>query len=175
MYQEQRTSSFWRSAKSVALRIMRFDEYYQQTRQYFVLVNLLQKLVLVAAGVFFTNQRGIQTVLTSLTLNATLTLSIAYKPYSHRILNTSEQLSFASSIAVLGLGLPFLTDSIDNSVRSFLTVSILSIIFGFILFTFGACLVEAKSRLLAWRAGTFKKNASRAPLVALSSTARLKC
>ncbi|KAI9138582.1 hypothetical protein BKA69DRAFT_1040787 [Paraphysoderma sedebokerense] len=38
----------------VAVRIMRFDEFYHPDRQFFVLINLLQKLALVAAGVYFT-------------------------------------------------------------------------------------------------------------------------
>ncbi|KAI9138594.1 hypothetical protein BKA69DRAFT_764800 [Paraphysoderma sedebokerense] len=160
MYQKRRNSRIWSNARIIAFRIMKFDEFYHPGRQYFVLINLLQKLALVAAGVYFTDQRGIQTVLTSLCLNATLVLSIVYKPYSLGILNTAEQLSFAASIAVLGFGLPFLTDSIGSSVKSFLTFTILSVIFGFILFIVVACLIEAKARASSSRiASLFRKKA----------------
>ncbi|KAI9138592.1 hypothetical protein BKA69DRAFT_1177266, partial [Paraphysoderma sedebokerense] len=62
MYQKRRDSKFWNDARLFASRIMIFDKFYHPDRQFFVLFNLLQKLALVVAGVFFTAQRGIQTV-----------------------------------------------------------------------------------------------------------------
>ncbi|KAI9135988.1 hypothetical protein BKA69DRAFT_268044 [Paraphysoderma sedebokerense] len=54
MYQTRWKRRFCDRARIVAKQIMKFDAFYHTDRQYFVLVNLLQKLALVAAGVYFT-------------------------------------------------------------------------------------------------------------------------
>ncbi|KAI9135819.1 hypothetical protein BKA69DRAFT_387330 [Paraphysoderma sedebokerense] len=132
-YQSHANSSNFRTLKKICSTVVAVEHQYKSDYQFFMVIQLLQKLCLVAAGMFFTRYKGLQTVITVALLSLTLEMYRKFKPYKQEMLNTAEMLSVLSSIIVLALGLAFL-DDISNGIRSVLTVVILSIIAGFTIF-----------------------------------------
>ncbi|KAI9145754.1 hypothetical protein BKA69DRAFT_1049489 [Paraphysoderma sedebokerense] len=162
-HQTTRTTPFWTSLQKICGKIVSVERHYKKEYQFFAVIQLFQKLCVVATGMFFTRYgyaefsivskslltddcryKGLQTILTLTILLGSLLTYVRFKPYAYDLLNRMEMVSIISSTVILGFGLAFL-DDLNSAMRSALTVFILAVIFGFSAVIFGASVYEIKT------------------------------
>ncbi|KAI9146222.1 hypothetical protein BKA69DRAFT_3966 [Paraphysoderma sedebokerense] len=153
-YQTYHEGRFWDKWRQISGRLMeRFGgRQFKPEYRYFVVLQLFEKLAMVAVSTFFTRYTGLQIVLTIIILLSLLITYMKYNPYEHPTLNILEKMSVVCSISVLAFGLPFKIDSFRSSqYRSALIATIMSLVAGFILAVLGAGLNDIRRNIKANR------------------------
>ncbi|KAI9138482.1 hypothetical protein BKA69DRAFT_772165 [Paraphysoderma sedebokerense] len=164
-YQTKFRGEFWDKWKRISRGILHGDGDFKPEFQHFIILQLLQKLAIVAISIFFSRYTGLQIVLTIISLLASHMSYSKYNPYVHQTLNSLEKLSVLCSILVLAFGLPFRMDDFRfGNYRIGLVVIILCIIFGFIVGVLGVALNDVRKaiskRRMSWRQSTIKDQAN---------------
>ncbi|KAI9143976.1 hypothetical protein BKA69DRAFT_1057483 [Paraphysoderma sedebokerense] len=148
-YQTKFRGGSWDKWKRISRGILHGDGDFKPEFQYFIILQLFQKLSIVAISIFFSQFIGLQIVFTIISLLTIQMIYSKYDPYVHQTLNSLEKMSMTCSILVLAFGLPFRTDGFNlGHYRAGLVFVILSIIFGFILAVFGVILNDIRLSLV---------------------------
>ncbi|KAI9137480.1 hypothetical protein BKA69DRAFT_1097594 [Paraphysoderma sedebokerense] len=142
------------------------DGSFKPDYQFFVVVQLFQKLILIVVSMFLTRYIGLQIVFNLAILSISFQLILKYKPYKFESLNSLELLSHLSAITVLSFGLPFHLDkSGADSYKFFVTLFILLVIFGFNLILLCVLVYELLRGRKSEEGGTDKAMVSKSVLL----------
>ncbi|KAI9137946.1 hypothetical protein BKA69DRAFT_834189 [Paraphysoderma sedebokerense] len=148
IYQTKYKRTFWLKSKEIAKQIVHRDSSFKPEYQFFIVLQLCQKLLLVMFSMFLTRYIGLQIILNLAVLQISFLSILKYKPYKYNSLNLLEVLSHVSAMAILSFGLPFHVDkSTTDGYKSSLMLFILIIIFGFIFILLCVLVYELHQRI----------------------------
>ncbi|KAI9139099.1 hypothetical protein BKA69DRAFT_1087531, partial [Paraphysoderma sedebokerense] len=147
------SNAFWARLRRVSSKIMTQDNLFERKYQFFTVIQLSQKLIMVMINMFLTRKPGLQIILNQAVLLLSFQLILKYNPYKYVTLNRLDLLAHISSIAVLALGLPFYVDKSEGGTyKSALMAMILTVIVGFLLTAVVGMIYEIQKGLQGMKA-----------------------
>ncbi|KAI9138827.1 hypothetical protein BKA69DRAFT_1040611 [Paraphysoderma sedebokerense] len=134
LYQTQKSGPTWTRAKETCKKLVSQNSYMKPQFQYFLLVQIIQKLFVIVVKQFFTNYVALQIVLTIALAVFGYGVYSKYHPYAYMSLNYLEIQSVISSAIILALGLLLYTNQFPHDDQKMvITALLLALVFGFLL------------------------------------------
>ncbi|KAI9136862.1 hypothetical protein BKA69DRAFT_78336 [Paraphysoderma sedebokerense] len=148
LYQERRDGAFWMKWKDIVKEAVSRNSFFKDEYQYFIFIQLMQKLFMISVKQFFTRYTTLQILLTIFLCLFAYATYWRYKPYNHMTLNYLEILSVVSSGLILGFGLLLYNQEFPSEKNRFvISILLLLLIFGFFCAVAVAVILEFHSRL----------------------------
>ncbi|KAI9139411.1 hypothetical protein BKA69DRAFT_670345 [Paraphysoderma sedebokerense] len=134
LHQEKFSGAIWLKCKRKVKKIIDSDlNYIKPDYQYFMLLQILQKLTLICINIFFSKFVSVQILTSILVLLVAFNMYKKHCPYAYPTLNFLEIISVLSAKVVLALGLLLYTEQFESREMQFtITVFLLIFILGVI-------------------------------------------
>ncbi|KAI9140384.1 hypothetical protein BKA69DRAFT_1080745 [Paraphysoderma sedebokerense] len=128
-YQSKFFTPNWNRAREIAAHVLDIpNSYFKESHQYFIVVQLLRKLLIVSIKLFLERLPVLQAVLTGFILSIDAILYTKYLPYTFTLLNVLEVTCTLFAMVIMNAGLLIHTDQLSPSQKDAASLIILSLI-----------------------------------------------
>ncbi|KAI9140381.1 hypothetical protein BKA69DRAFT_1080731 [Paraphysoderma sedebokerense] len=139
-YQSKFLSPSWNREREIAAHVLDIpSSYFKETHQYFIVIQLLRKLLIVSIKLFLERLPVLQAVLTGFILSIDAILYTKYFPYTFKLLNILEVTCTVFAMVIMNAGLLIHTDQLSDAQKDAASL----VIFSLIVLSVGSCFAVA--------------------------------